>query len=199
MPYLLDRSPEKVLMMKSLRFTMRSLLVFLSCVAMASWTYWYGIPEYRLNRRQSELESALCALTAGPGNDFWKKLPKRAVPESITIKWGKDVEGNPIRVTPLSGDRYTYFVYCVLQQQYPSEQWSEVKIYRFPSMPSGYRGQTIHGQGFQRRIDTRSGKQYVWDHEKQYLGDCTAIMSGREKGDLGLPHELIHFHRTPDS
>ncbi|MEK7755756.1 MAG: hypothetical protein AAB385_00925, partial [Planctomycetota bacterium] len=108
--------------------------------------------------------------------------------EFITFR-GFDTAGKQITITRLPRDDYWYCVCASLAPDIgasytpgpgpPREDWTRVEVYRVAPPPSSYVGQT-------------DAARYSQKPEDKYFADFCQVVTGHEKGNLGIRYELVH-------
>jgi hypothetical protein len=172
-----------------IRFSLRSLFVALTAVAVLAWVYWTG----RFLWQEAQLERSVKQLKCG-----------QAFVDAITVsgQW---------RVAVLSGTRgadgkdygwiryqWPNATYLLVAALGPSPdgtldacELTSIRVYRIPAAPPGYQPQAARGR--QAVIDSsRNGESKDEGTKNAYWTDFLAVLVGESPDTLGFQYKLIH-------
>jgi hypothetical protein len=195
------------------RYSLATILLVMTATALLLW----GVPEWREFQRRKEFERAASRLSAGVEPSLFDVLPPHSHDGHLTGAVFSDADGKPVSATPIFYKRYWYCIYAHREQLSDDDKrklakeflaakragravpfnrmrsdnaWSQVRVYRLPPMPPGYKAQSKRGK---QQITLHPEMKLV-DREPrdQYLTDFYEILAGRETRDLGIKYELIH-------
>jgi hypothetical protein len=180
------------------RFSLAALMIVVTATSVLLW----GIPEWRKYARRREFERAASQLVVGPDVSLFEALPTHAHNGKMTSTVYSDAEGNPVTLVPFFYDRYWYCLYFTVEypkakvpsgrrggRRVPSQNWSEVRVYRLAPVPTDYSAQSDGGRS---RWESSSADGQPPDAQQQYLWDFYQVITGRESSNLGIRFELIH-------
>jgi hypothetical protein len=172
-----------------IRFSLRSLLVAFTVVAVLAWFYWTG----RFMWQQAELEHSVKQLQCGQtfedavmvsGQNHVAMLSATGGPQGELYGW--------IR---FQWPNVTYLLLAGLNKSVDgtldSCEITSIRVYRIPPAPQDYLPQTARGR--QAVTDSsRNGESKDEVRRHAYWNDFLAILVGESPDTPGFQYELIH-------
>ena len=172
-----------------IRFSLRSLLVAFTAVAVLAWFYWTG----RFMWQEAELEHSVKQLKCG-----------QTFEDAVTVceQWHVAVMSG---ASGPRGEQYgwiryqwpnaTYLLLADLRQSVDgtldSCEITSIRVYRIPAVPHDYLPQTARGR--QAVIDSsRNGESKDEARNCAYWNDFLAVLVGASPDTLGFQYKLIH-------
>lgn len=172
-----------------IRFSLRSLLVAFTAVAVLAWFYWTG----RFMWQQAELEHSVKQLKYGQTfEDAINVCGQRHVAVLSATRGAQGKEYGWIR---FQWPNATYLLVAGLGQcgdrTLDSCELTSIRLYRIPAAPYDYLPQTARGR--QAVIDSsRNGDSKGEARKNAYWNDFLAVLVGESPGTLGFQSKLIH-------
>jgi len=171
------------------RFSLRSLFVALTAVAVLAWVYWTG----RFMWQQAQLERSVKQLKCGQSFEDALFIVGQNHVALVSATGGAD--GKDYGWIRFQWPNATYLLVAALGPSVDgtldSQKLTSIRVYRIPAAPRGYLPQTARGR--QAVIDSSlPGGFKDAASNTAYWNDFLAILVGESSDTLGFQSKLIH-------
>ena len=172
-----------------IRFSLRSLLIAFTAVAVLAWFYWTG----RFMWQQAELEHSVKQLKCG--QTFEDAVTVSGQNHVAVLSATRGAQGKEYGWIRFQWPNATYLLVAGLGQcgdrTLDSCELTSIRLYRIPPAPHDYLPQTARGR--QAVIDSsRNGDSKGEAKKNAYWNDFLAVLVGESSDTLGFQSELIH-------
>lgn len=172
-----------------IRYSLRSLLVAFTAVAVLAWFYWSG----RFMWQQAKLEHSIKQLRSG--QTFSDAITVCGQNHVAMLSATRGPQGEAYGWIRFQWPNATYILLTDLNQSadgtLDSCELTSIRLYRISAAPRDYLPQTARGR--QAFIDSsRNGESTDEARKWAYESDFLAVLVGESPDTLGFLYELIH-------
>jgi hypothetical protein len=171
------------------RFSLRSLFVAFTAVAVLGWYFWTG----RFLWQEAELERSVRRLQCG---QFFEDAIFITGQNHVAVLSGtRGADGKDYGWMRFQWPNATYLLVAALGDSADGTldrcELTSIRVYRIPAAPDGYLPQTARGR--QAAIDSsRNGESKNEGTNSAYWNDFLAVLVGESPDTLGIQSTLIH-------
>jgi hypothetical protein len=176
------------------QFSLATIFVLTTLVAIGCWGYWVALPRWRLYQQQMAFEESVKLLRSGVTLSAANKVICWPSKETTSMQT-YDAQRRPVEMVIYDWPNATYFVYYVLLEMPNDRRFRQpscisVEVFCVPPIPLDYQVKSEKRRDKANRSKRENAAKFA------YCGDYFDFFTGDRKDDHGLKYEIIHADRA---